>query len=129
MKKFVALLGRDDILDAIAEEMYLTAKTAEDMPYRWGAAVILEDNGKVYKALLPDGVTPPEVQEGRALIIRRFYGGSEYAPEGWADSEDWAAIAALYAEDVQRWYEEGLEEDFLYDNLVPASPLEEDVIA
>lgn len=118
MKKFVDLLDRDDIMDAIAKEMYATAKTAEEMPYRWAAAVILEDDGKVYKALLPEGVTPPEVEEGRALIIRRFYGGSEYAPEGWADSEDWAAIAALYAQDIQRWYEEDLEGDFLYDNLV-----------
>ena len=97
-------------LDAVAAAMTQAAHEVESAGHTgWVCAVVIDRTGAVSVQPLQDSVIPPEVREGNALVLKRFHSGPDAAPEGWADSVDWKAEAALIPLALRQWEREAAE--------------------
>lgn len=94
-------------ITAALHQAALEVENAEVDGYH--VAVSIDTQGNVRAFPCPYGTIPPSVRDGGELIIRRFVSGAEFAPEGWADSVDWAAEAALYIMALRQWEREAAE--------------------
>ena len=91
-------------LDAVAACMKQAAHEVENAGHSgWVCAVVIDRTGAVNIYPLQDSIIPPEVREGGALVLKRFYSGADAAPEGWAASVDWMAEAALIPLALRQW--------------------------
>lgn len=91
-------------LDVIAEAFELAARRVENANIDGDAvAVTINQDGHVRIVTLPYASITEAGKAGFELIVRRFYSGAEAAPKGWADSVDWGAEAALYAQSLEDW--------------------------
>lgn len=91
-------------LEDVAAAMTQAAHEVESAGHTgWVCAVVIDRTGAVHVWPLQDGVIPPEVRENGALVLKRFYSGPDAAPEGWADSVDWMAEAALIPLALRQW--------------------------
>lgn len=107
-KRFSEICERNmDTITAALHQAALEVEGAEVDGYH--VAVSIDAEGNVHTFPCPYGTIPPSVRDGGELIIRRFCSGTEFAPEGWADSVDWAAEAALYIMALRQWEREAAE--------------------
>lgn len=91
-------------IDTIAEAFEIAARRVENANRDGDAvAVTINQDGHVKIVTLPHATITEAGKEGFELIVRRFYSGPEAAPQGWADSVDWGAEAALYAQSLADW--------------------------
>lgn len=91
-------------LDTVADAMTRAAREVENAVHPgWVCAVVIDRTGAVSIYPLQDNIIPFEVREGGALVLKRFYSGADAAPEGWADSVDWVASAALIPLALRQW--------------------------
>lgn len=101
--RFSAIVNRQ--LDVIAEAMEIAARRVEAAAGHDSdaVAVVINQDGQVRIITLPYSSITEAGKGGWELLIRRFYSGPEAAPEGWADSMDWGAEAANYAQALEDW--------------------------
>lgn len=100
--KFSAVVNAQ--LDVIAEAFEIAARRVENANRDGDSvAVTIDNKGQVRIVTLPYATITEAGKEGFELIVRRFYSGAEAAPKGWADSVDWGAEAALYAQSLEDW--------------------------
>lgn len=97
-------------ISAVAAAMEQAAHAVESAGHSgWVCAVVIDRAGAVNVWPIQDNIIPPEVREGGALVLKRFYSGPDAAPEGWADSVDWQAESALIPLALRQWEREAAE--------------------
>lgn len=102
MSRFSSIVNEQ--LEVIAEAMEIAARRVEAANRDGDAvAVTINQDGQVRIITLPYATVTEAGKGGWELLIRRFYSGPEAAPEGWADSVDWGAEAANYAQALEDW--------------------------